>query len=232
LTASAPGFEQLVLEAGAERLPCVRRGPDGGARLLIIQPLLEEMNRTRRLLAQTGAALATLGVVSWLPDWPGTGDHAEPDFSVTRARAAAADAARAIGADGVLAVRGGALFVPEGVPALLFAPAEGAAILRDLLRARVAADAASGAGSTMAQLEARLTAGEALDLAGYPMTAALADALRAATVLRSGARVVALNADDGDVRLDGPPVWRQSEPEAAGALAAALACEVAAWLGR
>jgi hypothetical protein len=232
LNASTPGFEQLVLEAGAERLPCVRRGPDGGARLLIVQPLFEELNRTRRLLAETGAALAELGVASWLPDWPATGDHAEPDFSLARARAAVAAAAGAIGADGVLAVRGGALLVPEAVPALLFAPAEGAAILRDLLRARVAADAESGAGSTMAQLEARFAAGETLELAGYPVTPALAEELRAAGVEREGARVVALNADGGDVRLDGPPVWRQSEPEAAGALAAALAREVVAWLGR
>lgn len=212
-----------------DNLPCVVRGPDTGPRLLVIQPLFEEMNRTRRLLSQITARLAAQGVGSWMPDLPGTGDA-----SGTMDWASWQQKIRAIHAllqtpdrtnVGVLAVRGGALLSNGFRDRYLLAPVlTGAALLRDLLRTRAMASP-DRPSEHAERLAARLRL-EPLELAGYAVGPALAASLNAAATDAQGARVTKVGAGG----VAGPPVWRQAEPADASQLADDIACDLATWI--
>lgn len=232
-----PGFDLRIVAAGPERLPCVLRGAGGARRLLIVPPLFEEMNRSRRLMALAGEALARRNVESLLPDLPGTGDHEESSDAMDweRWRAAIAGLAREQQVHATLALRGGALLDDAAGPGPRYrlAPAMGAALLRDLLRARAATDVETGGGMTVARLEAQLAQGETVEATGYPLTPALATALRAATPVaaRPGDRELTLGEAGGvKAALPGPAPWRTGEAVAVGPLAEALAADVDAWL--
>ena len=212
--------------------------------MLILPALFEEMNRTRRLCALTGAALARAGVRSWLPDLPGTGDHEAGFEAMDWARwRAALDALASVAAAGgavhLLAVRGGALLV-DAVPGAaslyrLAPPASGMKLLRDLWRARAAADREAGGASSVASLEAGSGAGATIEAAGYSISAPLAADLRRAGPSTPGCptRTAATAPADGvDVVLPGPPLWRQAEPLDAAPLADALAADWLAWTAR
>lgn len=235
------GFDLRIVEAGGERLPCVVRGAGAPRRLLIIPPLFEEMNRSRRLMALAGAALGERGIETVLPDLPGTGDHAPggPDaMDWARWRGAVHALAQAMAPHATLALRGGALLDDAAgeQPRYRLAPVAGAALLRDLLRARAASDAEAGgggAGTTVAGLDAQLAAGAAVEAAGYRLSPDLAEALRAArpAPARAGDRTAALaGADGSQCILPGRAPWRTAEPVAVAPLAWALAADVEAWL--
>jgi len=236
LTAS---FEMALVRAGGERLPCVFRGPADGTPLLILPPLFEEMNRMRRLLALTTARLATMGVRSCLPDLPGTGDHEGGPEAMDwgRWRTALAVLAGVLGgAPHLFAVRGGALLAdaPPGRSLYRLAPpTDGGKPLRDLFRARSAADREAGTRTTVGALEARSDAGDIIEAAGYSITPALAAALRGAELpapampTRTIASALGPNVD---AVIEGAPVWRQAEPVDAAPMAKALAHDLAAWI--
>ncbi len=224
-----------------ETLPCVLRGPVDGMPLLILPAFFEEMNRTRRLLARTTARLAEAGVRSWMPDMPGTGDHAEgfEAMDLPRWRAALAALAR-VAAQGhalhLLAVRGGALLA-DSIPAAslyrLAPPSSGTALLRDLWRTRAASDIEAGGAETPANLEARSVGGETIEAAGYAIAPTLAAALRAAMLpaLALPCRTAATAPGPGvDIVLPGPPPWRQAEPIDEQPLADALAADLLVWM--
>lgn len=230
-------FTLRIVQAGGERLPVTVRGAGGQRRLLIIPPLFEEMNRCRRLLALTGAALAGQEVESWLPDLPGTGDHeAGPEaMDWTRWREAIAALAALMPADATLAVRGGALLddAAGDLPRYRLAPASGTALLRDLLRARAATEAEAGSGLSVAALEARLAAGETVEAAGYPLSPVLVAGLRLAIPApqRPVDRITTLvGSEGGDIAHPGQPPWRSAEAADASALAEALAQDIMSWL--
>jgi len=208
--------------------------------LLILPALFEEMNRTRRLLTLTCAALAQEGVRTWLPDLPGTGDHAEQSTAadVPRWREAVEALAHVAGggrAVHLLAVRGGALLAEPGAASLyrLAPQASGAKLLRDLWRTRAAAESEAGSGITAAAIEARSLGGETIVAAGYPITPTLAAQLRGTTspALPIPTRTAATAPGESvDIVLPGAPVWRQAEPTDMAVLANALAIDVHAWL--
>lgn len=216
------------------------RGEGGRTRLLILPPLFEEMNRTRRLLALTGAHLAAAGVETWLPDLPATGDHEDASDAAEwgRWRAAVAELAAFLGWPHLLAVRGGALLADAARPqsAYFLAPvAHGERIVRDLLRTRIAADAALGLTISAAALAAALAAGLTIEAAGYPIAPAMAAAIAGATLAAAACptRTATLSdATGADIAFLHPPVWRQSEPDPPTELAAALADDLCAWLPR
>lgn len=210
-------------------LPCVVRGPKAGPAILIIQPLFEELNRTRRLLAQMAARLADSGVRSWMPDLPGTGDAvgrmdwaAWQQILVRFHRNIEAEYAENIK---VVAVRGGSLLANVFPDRYLFAPVpNGATLLRDLLRTRAAANP-DNPGERADVLATRLKS-ETLEFAGYPVSPELAAAMGSATTDMLGARVAQI----GEGGFTGPPVWRQAEPVDASSLAADLADDILAWI--
>lgn len=210
-------------------LPCVVRGPQTGPRLLVVQPLFEEMNRSRRLLAQITANLAGMGIGSWMPDLPGTGDASgRMDWAGWQRTLLAFHAkiqSETIEDIAIFAMRGGALLTSEFPRRYLLAPAEsGASLLRNLLRTRAAASQESVTERVDALAE-RLES-EPLDLAGYWMTPALAKGLESAALSTKGAHIARI----GDGGFVGPPVWQQGEPADATAMAADIATDIAAWL--
>jgi hypothetical protein len=195
------------------------------ARLLIVPPLFEEMNRTRRLLVETQRLLDTAGIDSFLPDLPGCNEslQAFAAQSLGGWRAAMTRAAQHFRASHVLAVRGGALVFPCDLPGWVLEPQKGAAILRQLLRARILAAREAGVEETSAALvEHGRTHG--LELAGYKLGAALIAGLDAAVPEDEGQRVIR------QYELGGSALWLRSEPGEDPAQAAALAAIIATGL--
>ncbi len=211
-----------------DSLPCVVRGPANGRPLLIVQPLFEEMNRTRRLLALIAADLAAAGIRSWMPDLPGTGDAEDgmdwASWQQSLLRLHANLESQIAEPVAVFAVRGGALLTNVFPRRYVLAPvSSGAALLRDLLRSRAAANRDDG---ERADRLAELLKTEPIDLAGYRVTPALASHLGEAVLDPGDARIATV----GDGGFAGPPVWRQGEPEDARALASAVAADVLRWM--
>lgn len=215
----------------------LRSGANAGAPpVLLLPPLFAEMNRSRRLLVDVMAALAAAGIEGWLPDLPGTNESLSDiaDIGWEDWRAAARRAGEHIAvASGTLpftlALRGGAL-LDDAVAARgrwRLAPVPGAALLRDLLRARLAADREAGAAVSMAALEAE--AADGIELAGFALSPGLVAGLRAASA--SGeARALALGESGEDGTLPGPPLWRRAEPGRSLPLSQAIAADVARWI--
>lgn len=188
------------------------------ARLLIVPPLFEEMNRTRRFLLETQRALDAAGVDSFLPDLPGCNESPQ-DFSAQSLgswRNAMTEAARHFRATHVLAVRGGALVFPTMLPGWVLEPVKGASILRQLLRARVLSSREAGLTEDTAQL-LELGRNHGLELAGYCLSAALVAGLDAALPEDEGQVVIR------QAVLGGSALWLRSEPGEDSAQSANLA---------
>jgi hypothetical protein len=192
--------------------------------ILFVPPLFEEMNRTRALIVAVMRALALEGHCGWLPDLAGTSESALPlrdatwddwRHDVSAASQHVADVSGRIPV--IAAVRGGALIddAAAGECWWRFAPVAGASLARDLDRASL------GGGAEWAGYhEARLDLREALAAATPAETSPL--------------RVVRLATDAAlaDAKLEGPALWRRSEPGYSAPLAAALARDIAEWRRR
>jgi pimeloyl-ACP methyl ester carboxylesterase len=196
----------------------MRTGPVDGAAILLIPPLFEEMNRTRALLVSVMLRLGGQGFNCWLPDLPGTGESERPLESCvwsdwTGAVRTVAELAREPrGSLMIASVRGGALLdeVPDAAH-WRFAPVEGGSLLRDLSR--------SG-----------LVGGEAH--AGYMLSPSLAAAVGAAVPPDAApCRTVRLASDPkpADKELEGPALWRRSEPANSTELAELIASDIGNW---
>jgi hypothetical protein len=214
----------------------LRIDPVGGqaptATILIVPPLFEEANRTRRTLVLAMRALADRDFAALLPDLPGQNESlvATEDADLALWQAALADVAAAIDGPIVVAsLRGGAL-IDHRVNAAAWwrlVPAGGASLLRTLMRARVAADREAGLTTSLEGLQSDAQTAPLLlagNLLSPEMIAQLASAeaqpvtpLRTAT-LGSGADAIA-----------GTPLWLRAEPGEDAAMAAAIAADIAAW---
>jgi len=192
-------------------------GPASGPQLLILQPLFEEMNRSRALIAALCRGLADRGIGCWLPDLPGTGESPRALDTLTwsdwREAVPMVVAATGVPVLGSVALRGGALL--DGVVVgrhWRLAPTSGRSLLSDLRRSALAS------GSDPATP------------AGYTLSPGLAGPLAAADAAPD-ARTVRLVSDDrpANLRVEGIPVWRRPEPQADAALAELLADDIAAW---
>lgn len=197
-------------------------GPQDGPQLLVLQPLFEEMNRCRAMIAGTCRALAERGIGTWLPDLPGTGESPRAFESIRwedwlRAVKAAAEFVHAqTGADpATLAIRGGALLDrPALQRTLRLAPTSGRSLLSDLRRSALAS------GSDPAYP------------AGYILSPAFAEALAAAEPPSLGdIRTIRLAADDrpADRHIDGQPLWRRPEPATDAETMHAFVEEIVVW---
>lgn len=136
--------------------------------LMIVPALFDEGNRMRRFCADVMRRLDASGIDCVLPDFPGTNESLVPlDHCDTADWADAMEAAaRHFAATHVLAVRGGAVFTPTGLPGWHYAPAKPPAILRQLLRARVIASREAGIEESRETLEAAARS-DGIELAGY-----------------------------------------------------------------
>lgn len=212
-----------------------RFGPADGPVVVAAPALFEEANRTRAFLVRVLRLLAADGIGSLLPDLPGTGESLRPthEARLDDWREAFAAVVRATGrAAVVFAVRGGALvdIAADAVGRYHFSPITGASLVRDLVRSRRAAAREDGGRFDRAELD---RPGPPILLAGNLLDRALLSRLAGAEPLPAG-RAVRLRSDPypANLRLDGPPLWRASEPGVDAPLAAALAADMAAWVRR
>jgi hypothetical protein len=213
---NAPGglaFDQYLAGGRGEWL--MRVGPDDGRPILFVPPLFEEMNRTRALLARVMRLLAAKGYRCILPDLPGTGeserDLAECDWADWLA--AVREVAAPLGPDLLVAsLRGGTLL--DDVPARgrwRLSPVDGASLARDLARSGLAGGSGHG---------------------GYFARPELMDALaRAVPVEPDRGRTVRLASDPrpAEAQIDGPALWRRSEPASSADLAEAMVADLLGW---
>lgn len=219
MSGPAQSYEQYSGARGPEWL--LRIGDPDAAPILFVPPLFEEMNRTRALLVSMMRTLAADGHCCWLPDLTGTGESLASlldvawedwrhDVSVAAEHVARAHSASPL----IAAIRGGCLLddAAEGVGHWQFAPVPGASLARDLDRASL---------------------GGGAEWAGYhEAKAALRQALAAATPAETAplrTLRLATGAGAADAKVEGPALWRRSEPGTSVPLAAALAKDIGEW---
>ncbi|MBS0481051.1 MAG: hypothetical protein JSR96_02670 [Proteobacteria bacterium] len=192
-------------------------------RVLVVPALFDEANRMRRFTVEVMRRLDGAGIDSFLPDLPGCNEslqdiaRIEPEDWATAMHAAA----RELGANRVLAIRGGGLILPPDLGGWHYGPVKGASLIKTMLRARVLASREVGREENLDDLTARgLETG--LELAGYALSAEMIRQLQAmAPAPRAGLTVI-----DQDA-LDGSPLWLRAEPDESADQADALAAMVA-----
>jgi hypothetical protein len=213
---SGLGFERF--RAGDREEWLMRLGRPHAPAILFVPPLFEEMNRTRALIVATMRRLAKGGQCCWLLDLSGTGES-ERDLGEVRwedwrhdVAAAAAHIAERSKKPLIASLRSGALLDDAAIARgwWRFAPQDGAAVVRDMVRSGLAG----------------------VEWAGYAPAASLKAALEAAVpaAVRS-LRTVRLSTDrgDADARIEGPALWRRSEPGVSAELADAIAADLQRW---
>jgi hypothetical protein len=213
--AGGPFYDRYFVEGRAEWL--MRIGHVEGAPVLFIPPLFEEMNRTRALVVAVMRGLAQEGFCCWLPDLPGTGESERALEACSwdewrEAALAASDRVRSGEPLLVASLRGGALLddIPQAAH-WRFSPAEGRSLLRDLDR--------SG-----------LTGGDGA--AGYRLPPSLASGLAGASpaeVVPCRTVRLAVDPKPADTKLDGPALWRRSEPATSSELAQLMVSDLTDW---
>lgn len=191
-----PSAEPLFLTGSAGPLfalylPAI----DGGKRaVLLLPPFVEEMNRARRMLRLQAGRLAEAGIAALLLDPFGTGDSAG-DFADARWDiwvadvAVAAERLMSLGFTeiGLLGLRLGAMLAAAAAPRLPVAccatvlwqaATQGKTAIDELLRLRSLPGVLSdGAPTTSDGMRRSLAAGNALEVAGYEISPAMAAAL-------------------------------------------------------
>jgi exosortase A-associated hydrolase 2 len=194
---AAVSLAPFFLDGSNGRLFALEIAPEHGdvdLGILFCAPFAEELNRTRRAVQLAARRMAARGCSVLLLDLCGTGDSdgelAEASWKGWRADLEAGAAwlsARRSSRLALWGVRLGAALALEIAAArpcehlLLWQPvANGALFLNQFLRLRVAADmlAADGVSSVEA-LRAELATGASVEIAGYAVTPAMADAIDA-----------------------------------------------------
>ncbi len=192
-------------------------------RLLIVPALFDEANRMRRLTVEVMRRLDAAGVDSFLPDLPGCNESLAPlDEQTTQTWLATMEsAAKHFRASHVLGIRGGALFMPAGLPGWRYAPTKGAAVMRQMMRARILASREAGREESQESLLAQGLA-NGLELAGYRLGPDFLHQFQSA-VPQVSPGVAEIDQD----MLGGGGLWLRAEPDEdrgqADALAAILA---------
>ena len=183
------------LDGERGRLFCLSHDPAGDVPIrghaLILPPFAEEMNCARRFMKRLAVALADAGMAVRLVDPYGTGDSAG-DFDaadwalwLSDGQTICRQLADAAAPLTVIGLRTGALLAAQlcaaGSPVarlgLIDPVVDGQKFLRQFLRLRIAANMRHGVRESTRDLLDRLTAGEAVDVAGYRLPPGLANPL-------------------------------------------------------
>ena len=216
---SETGLAFARFESGAGRQGWLMRiGAEDAPAIVFVPPLFEELNRTRALIAGMMRRLAAQGFGCWLPDLSGTGESEQDlaDVAWDEWRHDVTAAVSYVTEKGskplVASLRGGVLLDDEAAARgwWRFAPVDGLALQRDMVRAGLAG----------------------VEWAGYAPSDALKAGLAGATAAEvSPLRTVRLatDAQPANLKVDGPALWRRSEPGTSDELADALAADLAGW---
>lgn len=195
-----PQVEAFYLPATAGQCFCLYHGPRTGVRgrVLYVHPFAEEMNKTRRMAALQARSLAEGGYGVLQIDLGGCGDSSG-EFANATWQGWVDDVVRAglwLRALGdaplwLWGLRAGCLLCAEAGPSLgrdsrflFWQPVPtGKVLLQQFLRLRTAGDKLAGkVGASTAMLRQTLERGEAIDIAGYRLGAALAIGLEKASL--------------------------------------------------
>lgn len=203
-------------------------GPaDAAARILLIPPFFDEMNRVRHTIIETMRALAQHSVASALPDLPGCNESLAKleEQSLSHWREAVAIAAQECGATHIFSVRGGCLIdTGPALPTQRLSPVKGKSLLKTLIRTRIAGDKESGLSTTAEKLSKQAQVGK-VELAGHQFGMTLWNELENAEPDSSGNKIQEIKLPD----ISGSPLWLRAEPQHDAAMAEALAVNLAHW---
>ncbi len=177
-------------------------------RLLVLPALFHEANNMRRHTVEVMRRLDLSGIDSFLPDFSGCNESLQSLDTQTLVgwRAAALAAAAYFRATHVLAIRAGCLLAPPALPGWRYAPTTGTKVVRSLLRARMIAAREAGQAESIEGVSA-IARIEGVDLAGWPIGAAMFSALENA-VANADSRQAAIDQDD----IGGGGLWLRAEP--------------------
>jgi len=208
---------------------CLSFGDAEAARvILIVPPLFDEMNRVRAVLIGAMRELATGGVTTLLPDFPGCNESLAPIPEQTIeswTRAMNVSAGQLVPTH-VASIRGGALIVSGiALPQWRLSSVKGASLLKTMLRTRIASDKEAGHLTTVDSLMTDAQSGP-IELSGYLLGAEMLAGLDGAVPGDVGVEV-ALGDDPGQLR--GKPLWLRAEPQEDAEMSAALAAELDRW---
>lgn len=217
----------LHYEFGGAHECCLSFGDAGANRtILIVPPLFDEMNRVRRMLANAMRRLAEGGARTLLPDLPGCNESLAQlaGQTIETWQNAVAAAALQLGATHVASIRGGALVDHNtGLPLWRLATVKGSALLKTMLRTRIAAEKEAGRTVTIEQLMAAAQSAP-LELSGNLLGIAMLESLDSAEpVPTTNLREVAL-AD-----IAGAPLWLRAEPQDDADMSTAIAADLDHW---
>jgi hypothetical protein len=221
-----PEYRSYHFAGQAEHVLCF--GAGAARQILIVPPLFDEMNRLRRMLAQTMRDMAERGVGSLLVDLPGCNESGAnlAQQSLADWTEAVGVAASQLGATHIASLRGGAL-VDHGNQALphwRLAPAKGASLLKTMIRARIAGDREAGRNTTESGLLAAAQAAP-IELAGNLLGPAMVASLGNASPQSLKSLTLRNLGDD----IAGSPLWLRAEPQEDSAMSAAIADDLAGW---
>lgn len=206
---------------------CLRFGPvDADRTILIVPPLFDEMNRSRRMTIEAMRHLTKRDVASLLPDLPGCNESRAglSTQSIESWRNAVSEAATQLRATHVVSIRGGSLLDDAaGLPIWRLVPVKGASLLKTLLRARISADKEAGLSTSAEQL---IIEGQqhGLNLAGHALgPAMLGDLEKAISVATDNITEATLT------EVAGTALWLRSEPGDSPEMSAAVAAHIDQW---
>ena len=200
---------------------------DRYARLLIVPALFDESNRMRRLTLEVMRRLDGAGIDCILPDFPGTNESEQPleAQSIDDWRDAIGAAAIHFRATHVLGIRGGCLFTPEKLPCWHYAPAKGANILRQMVRARILASREAARDETRESLMEQAAA-QGIELAGHRIGAEFISDFETLEPIADGTI-----REIGQDMVGGSGLWLRAEPGESPEQADALAAVIAIGIG-
>lgn len=212
---------------GGQEEFCLCFGDEAASRcVLIIPPLFDEMNRTRRMLVCVMRALAERNMRTVLPDMPGCNESLADiaNQSLNNWRDALRTITAEMGVTHIVSLRGGALIDNAAdVPVLRLAPVKGTSLLKTMLRTRIIADKEAGKSSTAEDLVAQ-SRSRPLELSGYMLSADMLVSLEHSTPADlPSAQEVSL------AEINGSPLWLRAEPQDDPAMSAAFATYIANW---
>ena len=209
-------------DGGTEAM--LRFGPDSGPVVIAALPLFEEANRIRALVVTVLRLLADRGVAGALPDMPGQGESliATDTITIEMLRTGFAAACASLGNRPihVLSIRSGALVECEAQVQSRWrlAPQSGPELLRDMDRVARASELGG-------------SKSDPLEHAGNRLSQTFIDGLRDADGGADGpVRVIRTSEGQPGTVIEGPALWRRSEPDTDPVFAAKIADDIAQWI--
>ncbi len=227
-------LRHVTYQCGGADEFCLTVGPEFSAhKLLILLPLFEEMNRMRRVVVRTMRHLADHDVQSYLPDLPGCNESKAPlDIQdLDGWIRTVADICEAFNITHIASIRGGALIdhAYYDLPHWRFAPTNGAALARTMLRTKLASEKENGRVVTIDQLMAKAEKAP-IELAGNMIGGAmLTQLMDAKPAPLPHLRELALG--EGEDEIIGSTLWLRAEPQDDADMAIAIADDLHRWIG-